>query len=142
MVELSILDNKLSVNQFRELQCAVGFGDPQLAQTEAAIRNSLYVVSVMKDGMIAGMGRLIGDCARICYVQDLFVKPEFQHQGIGHLILHRLLDYVRDHGIKGTIITIGLMSAKGKEGFYESLGFRTRPNDREGAGMVYSLMIE
>ena len=33
-------------------------------------------------------------------------------------------------------IFVNLMSAVGKEGFYEAFGFQARPNDKRGPGMT------
>ena len=47
----------------------------------------------------------------------------------------RLIDYVKRNAITQSEYSIYLMAAKGKEGFYERLGFRSRPNEYEGAAM-------
>ncbi len=36
---------------------------------------------------------------------------------------------------EGWRVKIEMVSAKGKEGFYEKLGFKLRPNENEGHGM-------
>lgn len=38
--------------------------------------------------------------------------------------------------IVGMARVVGLMAAVGKEPFYQKFGFHTRPNEREGAGML------
>ena len=52
------------------------------------------------------------------------VLPQYQHQGIGNA--------QRKPGWK---IKIVLVAAKGKEGFYQKLGFCSRPNENSGPGM-------
>jgi hypothetical protein len=51
------------------------------------------------------------------------------------------MDYAMKESMPGTNVTIGLMSAKGKEAFYQKLGFYERPNDHEGAGMMIRAKI-
>ena len=36
-----------------------------------ALKNSLYVVAAYADDRIVGMGRIVGDGAVICYIQDI-----------------------------------------------------------------------
>lgn len=131
----------ITAEQFCDIQESVGFGRPKLLQTETAIKNSLYIVSVELDGEVVGMGRLIGDNSRIVYIQDLLIKPAYQKKGIGTEIINRLLNYIKCNALPNTTITVGLMSAKGKEDFYTKLGFRLRPNEKEGNGMMMNIKI-
>ena len=68
--------------------------------------------------------------------------PEYQGNGVGSRIVNWLIQYAKDSSIKGTSISVFLMSAKGKEGFYEKLGFRRRPHEYEGAGMEMEIDLE
>lgn len=131
----------ITAEQFCDIQESIGFGRPNLLQTETAIKNSLYIVSVEVDGQVIGMGRLIGDSSRIVYIQDLFINPAYQGKGIGTEIINRLLSYIKSNALPNTSITVGLMSAKGKEDFYTKLGFRLRPNEKEGNGMMMNIEI-
>jgi len=69
------------------------------------------------------MGRLVGDGAMYWYLQEIIVAPKFQKQGIGTLIVKHLIDYAKANSLTGTFTTIGGVSAKGKEPFYEKMGF-------------------
>ena len=40
------------------------------------------------------MGRVVGDGAVVCYIQDLIVIPQVQAQGIGSQIIQKLKAYV------------------------------------------------
>lgn len=141
MNNIVVLENKLTAEQFCNLEEAVGFGRPNIRQSEKAIENSIYSVSVNIEGEVVGMGRLVGDGARIFYIQDVCVKPEFQRKGIGKLIVEKLLEYIKNNSIPNSRVTVGLMAAKDKEGFYQKLGFRIRPNEKEGNGMMINIQI-
>jgi ribosomal protein S18 acetylase RimI-like enzyme len=80
------------------------------------------------------MGRVIGDGGMVYYIQDLIVLPEFQGQEIGSKMMDKIMAYISAHASHNTII--GLMSAVGKERFYERYGFTTRPTEKYGAGMT------
>ena len=62
------------------------------------------------------------------------MKPEYQRMGIGQMILERVMIYIRENACNGAVV--GLMSAKGKEAFYEKFGFWKRPNENCGHGMM------
>lgn len=80
------------------------------------------------------MARIIGDAGLVYYIQDVIVVPECQRQGIGAQMMDRVMEYIREHASQNT--TVGLMSAKGKEAFYEKYGFKARPTEKLGAGMT------
>ena len=89
---------------------------------------------------IVGMARVVGDGGLVYYIQDMIVKPEYQRQGIGKSLMNKVLEYFRVHASNNSII--GLMSARGKEQFYERYGFINRPNERYGSGMTMSWKVE
>lgn len=119
-------------NELRELVEWPTFGDEQVKQ---GLANSLFSVVVHdENGSIVGMGRILGDNAIYLHVQDVIVKPEFQGQGIGKLIMKELLTFVDKVGVKNT--NVGLMCSKGREKFYRDFGFDERPSEKYGAGMI------
>lgn len=116
--------------QFRET-CGWGHISENLAQK--AVNNSLVFVSAYKGGCIVGFGRVIGDAALNYYIQDLIVEDGARGQGIGKEIFKKLLTSIMEQASEGA--TVGLMSAVGKEQFYEQFGFAKRPSHIYGAGM-------
>lgn len=48
--------------------------------------------------------------------------------------MKRIMDYIDKKACNGAVV--GLMSAKGKEKFYEKFGFWMRPNNHFGSGMM------
>jgi GNAT superfamily N-acetyltransferase len=141
MKNCTLIENKVTAKDFCNLQESVGFGRPNHKQIEKAIENSIYCISAEVDGEIVGMGRLVGDGARIFYIQDVFIKPEYQGRGIGKSIVENLLEYIKSNSMKDCYVAIGLMSAKGKEEFYQKLGFKIRPNEKQGSGMMMNIVL-
>lgn len=139
MKRVFIYENKLSAQDFCALQESVGFGRSNLKQIEIALENSVYTVSVEMDNLIVGMGRLVGDGARIFYIQDVFINPKYQRQGIGTEVVKKLLGYIENLQLENCSIMVGLMAAKGKEQFYERFGFKNRPNNSQGNGMMMNV---
>ena len=110
---------------------------PTFSETivKEALANSLFGVVIHDEqGQILGMGRVLGDNAIYLHVQDVIVRPACQKMGIGKLLMHELLGYVKK--VAGQNTNVGLMSSKGRENFYKSFGFIERPNEKFGAGMI------
>ena len=122
-VQYELVDNVLSAEDFIRLKVATGFIDRPLQQVERALKNGLFNVSAVCDGKVIGMGRLVGDGAMYWYLQEIIVLPEYQGRGIGKSIVNRLIEHIKSEAVPGTIIEIGLTAVKGKEPFYEKLGF-------------------
>lgn len=134
-MDISLEENVLTAEQALMLRTSVGW-QGILHQLEKALKNGLFNVAAKDGDKVVGMGRLVGDGVVYWYVQDLAVLPDYQGKGIGKRIMHRLIEHVKQNSLPDTSVTIGLMSAKGKELFYEKFGFTARPNDTYGAGMI------
>lgn len=134
-----IYEEKVTAQEFVYLTESVGWGCPNIEQIEIALKNTIYSISVKVDGKIIGMGRIVGDGARIFYIQDVVIHPDYQSMGIGIQIMKKLIAYIEKLPFSDCSIMVGLMSAKGKECFYERFGFRKRPNDVQGSGMMLSI---
>ncbi len=129
-------EDRLSVAEYLSLREAVGWKKLSERQAELALENCLYCISAYDDDKLIGMGRIVGDGAVICYIQDLNMHGQVFAKGfqlrlfvyrmqILLLIFHYLLIFVFD-----------LMCAKGREMFYEKHGFIARPTDALGPGMI------
>jgi len=106
------------------------------------LAHQLYSVTAYLNKEIIGIARLLGDSSIFFYINDVWVLPEYQGKGLGKTLVEWLIKHIKKSCLPGTSVSICLMSAKGKEGFYEKLGFKQRPHDWEGAGMEMELDIE
>lgn len=123
-----------SVEELRALHRAVGWealpDDDAVARGLAA---SLFGVVVTRCGEPIACARLVGDGAIYCYLQDLIVVPEHQGRGLGDLLMEEVWRHLPAHASRGTFV--GLMTARGKAGFYERWGFTARPAGRPGMAL-------
>ncbi len=129
-------ENILDVDTYLEIRASVDWKVLKREQATKAIENSLYTILAYKDGKPVGMGRIVGDGAVICYIQDFVVKPECQGDGIGRKMMEQLISYVDKLRQEDTEMMLCLMCAKGREPFYEKFGFIARPTDSLGPGMI------
>lgn len=134
MVTLS--ENSLDLETYLRLRASVGWKLLKESQAERALKNSLLTLTAYIGDEPVGMGRIVGDGAVICYIQDLVVKPEYQKHGVGRVIMERLIGFVTDIKDADTEIMMCLMCAKGREHFYEKFGFIGRPTEDLGPGMI------
>ena len=130
------VEDQLDIDTYLELRKAVEFRPLTRDQARKALNNSLYILTAFQNRKAVGMGRIVGDGAVICYVQDLIIRPEVQGQGIGGTILQNLKDFVMRLGYPGTTMMLCLMCAKGREEFYKKYGFIARPTEDLGPGMI------
>lgn len=131
--------NEITVDQYLMLRKRVGWKTLSREQAELALANSLVTVGAFLADQPIGMGRLVGDRAVICYVQDLIIPPQAQGYGVGSVILKRLIAYAQELRIPGTELMLDLMCAKGRESFYAQHGFLARPTESLGPGMIQYL---
>ena len=134
---IKLVENDITVDEYQALRESVGWRRLSRNQAKAAIENSLFFVKVIGDrGTPIGMGRIVGDGAVICYIQDLVVSPSVQGMGVGTVIINRLKEFVESIREKDTTMMLCLMCAKGREEFYIKNGFTARPTDSLGPGMI------
>ncbi len=126
--KVRLADNILRAEDFVRLRSAAGFADTPVEHARKALQNGLVNVSAIYNGELVGMGRLVGDGAMYWYLQEIIVLPEFQQKGIGTMIVDHLVNYAKENSATGRFTTIGGVSAKGKEPFYEKMGFDIIPN--------------
>lgn len=127
-------ENALQYDDYFHLRQSVNWNNFSKEQTLIALSHTLYSITVKKDQKIIAMGRLVGDGLYFTIV-DVVVYPDFQRQGIGTAVIHKLLDYVERNTFPGGRSSISLISEKGKEPFYENLGFKKIPHEFCGSGM-------
>ena len=127
--------NDLSPEEYSLLRSAVSWLPLADEQVRSALENSDFIIACHNHGMIAGCARIFWDKGYIAYLADVMVRPEYQGQGIGSRLVQECISYIDSQLKKGWRIKIVIVSAKGKESFYEKFGFQIRPNDFFGPGM-------
>ncbi len=133
---LTYIEDNRSIETYLGLRAQVGWIKLEPVQAQRALDNSIKIITAYDGDKSVGMGRIVGDGAVICYIQDLIVIPEYQGRYVGSCILDRLINYVEGITAPGTRMMLCLMCAKGREIFYEKHGFIARPTDKLGPGMI------
>ena len=127
--------NQMTAEEYNELRGSVNWRLLTPAQAKRGLAHTAFVVAARDGGKIVGMGRMLFDYGYTAYLGDVIIHPEYQGRGIGTEIVTRLKDMVMEAAEQGDNIMFILGAAAGKEGFYEKLGFKVRPNEFSGSGM-------
>ncbi|MGL1892702.1 MAG: GNAT family N-acetyltransferase [Spirochaetaceae bacterium] len=136
-MNIEIVNKKPAVNDFRVLRVSVGWPIPSESEIETGLNNSTYIVIAIDNNKTVGMCRLVGDSSFMFLIADLIVLPSYQGKGIGKKLMEDVISHLKVN--YSSVSAISLMSAKGKEGFYEKLGFISRPTDIYGCGMMLEI---
>lgn len=127
---LTVKYNELSAKEFILLWETVWGQGPSLEQTELAMRNTLFRVSVYDGDKPVAMARMLGDMGLDYYIKDVVVRPEYQGKGIGRLLIDELLKFINENGVSGTDIFVELCAMPDKIPFYEKFGFSANEAQR------------
>lgn len=136
---MTVLNNKLTPELFLELYQSVGWDAPGLDQITMALENSFATFCVYDGEGPVGMARLLGDGGMSFYIKDFAVRPEYQGKGVGRMLMEAMESYITASVRDGWVVSLELISSKGREPFYEKFGFEQRPCDWDGAGMFKML---
>ena len=88
------------------------------------IAGSHCFIIATEGAAIIGMGRALSDGVSDAYIQDVTVTGEYQHRGIGSLIVKKLVSRLQDDGLSW----IGLIAERNSHAFYERLDFKLMPD--------------
>ena len=122
---MTYTEKEISYADYVRLRESVNWNNFFKEQTEKCLKNTLYSIEVIDDNTIIGMGRLIGDGMYYMMV-DIIVEPSYQG---------KLIEYVYKETPVGGRSSIQLIAEKGKESFYEKLGFKFIPHEFCGSAM-------
>lgn len=136
ILDYTIKTNELTTVEFIRLFIAAGWTPPCEEQVNAALSGSMTVFSVSVQGESVAMARVVGDGAMTFLIKDVVVAPTYQGYGLGRLLVSLLEDYIQKQLKPGWAASAELMSAEGKEGFYEKCGYRKCADKGLGSGMM------
>lgn len=128
MSNITVTERKPTVEEYIQLRNSVGWKILQHDKIKKGLDNSIYCVCAEEQGNIIGFGRIVGDYATVFYIQDIIVKPPYQKQKIGTLIMKKLMEYIDNNCIDDAII--GLIAISELDKFYKKFGFTYNQDNR------------
>jgi GNAT superfamily N-acetyltransferase len=118
--------NFITPEEYMALRKMVGWVEFPLEQAEACIEKAYMILCVRDDEKAIGVVRLLWDGGYIAFLSDVIVDPKYQGQGIGRKLVEASIQKLKEGMKPGYKVKLTLNSAKGKEPFYEKLGFKVR----------------
>ena len=106
----------------RELYTRVDWWPLRTPEEIAQVLQDTLAVGVWEADHLVGFARVVSDQHFHAYIEDVAVKPEHQHKGLGRLLLQKLLTGLQD------IETVTLFCHRSLIPFYEEHGFRAFPS--------------
>jgi Acetyltransferase (GNAT) family. len=128
--------DEIRPEDYIRLRQAVGWKGISREQAEKGLQHTAKICGAVENGITIAMSRMLFDYGYTAYIADVIVDPAYQGRGIGAHMIHTLLSWLKNETASYPFIQINLCAAKGKEPFYEKLGFEVRPSDTNGAGMI------
>jgi ribosomal protein S18 acetylase RimI-like enzyme len=133
-------EDNISLDDYLMLRKSADFKELSIRQAELAIKNHNFLIVAKDNEQTVGMARLLGDDSWVSTIVDVIVLPKYQSKGIGRVMIEKILEHINSSKSDDEQVLVMLLAAKGKEGFYEKLGFAELPNDTSGAGMLQWLL--
>ena len=134
-MENLVFAENLTPLEFNDLRVAVDWARLTDKQAERVLQHSTYVLCVRDGEKAVAMGRVLFDHGFTAYIGDIIVLSDYRHKGIGSAVVKKLIQKVLDMADPGDRLLFILEAAKGKEPFYEQLGFQRNPSETQGCGM-------
>jgi GNAT superfamily N-acetyltransferase len=88
--EIVLVEAFPGIDDYLRIRAAAGMHGKSREAATRALPNTLYGVRLERDGIVVGMGRVIGDNGCFFTVVDIAVVPELQGRGLGKRIVAAL----------------------------------------------------
>lgn len=104
--QIVLIERFPGVDDYRRLRTAAGLSPKTEEAARRALPNTLHGVSLLRDGEVVGMGRVIGDGGCFFIVVDVAVLPELQGRGLGRRIMAALDAWLRGNVPPSAYVTL------------------------------------
>lgn len=117
--------DKITLEEYVNILKSVGWKIPAERLLKISLKNCKSTKYIFNNETI-GMARFVSDGGYAGLLMDVVVKPEYQGNGYGKLLIESLLAYIKEDLLEGEEMMIQLLSAPGKQQFYAKFGFKVK----------------
>lgn len=103
---IQLVERFPGVDDYCRLRVEAGLSPKTREAASRGLPNTLYGVSLVRDGEAVGMGRIIGDGGTVFTVADIAVVPSLQGRGLGRRILVALDAWLRANVPESAYVTL------------------------------------
>lgn len=113
------VNSKIEPHQLADLFRVSGIRRPvdDLNRIKKMIENANLLVTAWDGERLVGVARALTDFSYCCYLSDLAVDKQYQHQGIGHELVSEVQKIIGDESM------LLLISAPEAMEYYPKIGF-------------------
>jgi GNAT superfamily N-acetyltransferase len=104
--DIDLVERFPGVDDYCRMRVAAGMSPKTPEAARQGLPNTLYGVSLQREGEVIGMGRIIGDGGCFYTVVDIAVLPAFQKQGLGKRIMVALDAWLRANAQPSAYVTL------------------------------------
>lgn len=116
------LEPQLTVEDFCNVLKTSGLSERRPVDDKSRLaqmlENADIIVTARMREVIVGVSRAITDYSYCCYLSDLAVDKQYQHQGIGKRLI------AETHKIAGTRTSLILLSSPAAQDYYPKIGMK------------------
>jgi GNAT superfamily N-acetyltransferase len=105
-VDIELVERFPGVEDYRRLRVEAGLSAKTAEAATRGLANTLYGVSLLRDGAVVGMGRIIGDNGTVFTVVDIAIVPALQGRGLGRRILVALDTWLQANVPESAYVTL------------------------------------
>lgn len=118
---IDVIETTPAPDEYRLLRIAAGLSPKSAEAAERGLPGTLFAVCVREDGVLVGMGRIIGDGGLNYEVVDIAVHPDYQRRGLGSKIMESLMSWLRANAPESAYVC--LIADHGAPALYRKFGF-------------------
>ncbi|MET3929376.1 GNAT superfamily N-acetyltransferase [Lysobacter sp. OAE881] len=104
--QVELVERFPGADDYCRLRADAGMAPRTIDAAQRGLPNTLYGVSLLLDGEVVGMGRVIGDGGCFFVVVDIAVAPALQGQGLGKRIMAALDDWLRANAPPSAVVSL------------------------------------
>lgn len=132
--DVELVERFPGVADYRRLREATGLSPKSEPAALRGLANTTYGVSLLRDGEVVGMGRIVGDGGCFHFVVDIAVDPALQGRGLGKRIMDALDAWLRANAEPTTHVS--LFADGDAKHLYARYGFA---QSEKSVGMFYRI---
>ena len=109
-------------DEYIELRMLCGLSSRSRKAAQIGLRNSLFGTSIRHNGLLVGMGRVVGDGGCNFEVVDVAVHPDHQRKGLGSKLMTSLMAFISNVALPTAYVS--LIADAHSPKLYQKFGFQ------------------
>ncbi|MBS4175006.1 GNAT family N-acetyltransferase [Bacillus sp. FJAT-49736] len=121
MLNYKIMYEAPTPEEYNVLRINAGLSSKDIDASRTGLQNSVFVVTLLLDENLIGMGRIIGDGGCFYQIVDIAVHPAYQGNGLGKVIMMEITKFLDKHAPAQSYVS--LIADSPADNLYKQFGF-------------------